>query len=846
MTIELRDFGAGLQQNREPFNIDNKSFPVMQNFFVFRGRPRKKRGTSLLGRLQRDLTNQALGNTDGAGNFVGNIITILGLNSLASIVPGSITVTVGAQTFNEPGTPDGSLSNGGAGTGTIDYSTGAIALNTDPNLAATAVTIDFSYYPNLPVMGLEDFLRLKLNVPDLVAFDTTYAYQFNQGANVFYDVSKYKYTSAPVVWSAPDNQQFWSTSFAGAMWVTNNKPGFHFRSITAAPVVGANTQFTINGHGLQNGDIVFINEVVGITGVNGVSGVVTVVDPNNFTIPTPGAAGAWVSGGIAQYLTRSTSNNLDGIRWYDGDPNTATPAPRGFVNFAPPLQNTTTPSYLVGAKIIVAFKDRLLMMGIWEATSAAPAGIFYPNRICWCWNGTPYYAEARPTNETYDARAWHQNVVGFGGRLGITGDVEIVDCEDNEDVLLVGTDEKQVKVLYTADDTLPFLAQSINSELGSQHTFGSISLDTGKVSSGEYGFALTTQTSSQRIDLQIPDQIFNIRSNASNTEDGRLCAVRDWRNEFIYFTYPYAEHDATKTPYPSRTLLWNYRDNTWAELDENYTTYGYFRRTAGYTWATLPFPTWSAWTIPWNFGQTSPRYPFVIGGNQQGFVMIKTDGTSEAASKYISDINVRTITSPRHCLQVGDYIQFSSILGGVDAATLNGLVAVVESVPDVNTFTVTFCIDDDLTQPSGGTDYIGGGMYTKFIRPFMQSKQFPVFWDRPRKTRIGTQRYLFQSTDKGEVTALVYVSQDPSNPTNTGFAYLPSTATVLTRAEPGRPASALQDQIWHRCSNSFVGDSVQIGITLSDEQMCDPEISNNAEIELHAVVINVYPGPILS
>lgn len=843
----ISNFSTGYETDREPFIINNDAFPTLINAYVWRGRILKKKGTSLLGRLRRDLTSQNLGVTDGFGVFIGNIFTILGLNTISpdeSIVPGSITVTIGAQVFTENIPFDGTLTNAGTGTGSINYNTGALIINTDPALPATAVLINFSYFPNLPVMGLEDFERLNVNFPDLVAFDTRYSYQYNQTTQLFYDTTFYKNSGSPFTFAGTNFQQFWSTNYQGAMWVTNGNPGFHFMAITAIPVVGANTQFTVPLHGLSNSDYVFINEVLGVTGVNGVSGLVTVIDPNNFTIPTPGAAGAYISGGIAQYLTRSTSSSIDGIRWYDGD--FTTDPTKGWVNFAPPISNAVTPQYLIGAKIIVPFKNRLLFFGVTLATSAAPGGVFFPNRLVFSQVGTGYYSAPVPVNQTFDMRAYWTNVAGFGGFLNAPIPYEIVTVVENEDVLLCGFETKQLRLIFSADNSLPFFYQTINSELGSQNTFSGISLDTGGLIIGDYGIAMITQISAQRIDLQIPDQIFEISSKNNGSE--RVTAIRDFRNEFIYFTYPPKEKELNTgvgNIFNSKTLLYNYRDNTWAIFIENYTKYGTFRRTQNYTWATLPYDTWSAWTNPWNFGGQGQRYPNIIGGNQQGFVMIRDSGNREDTSQYIQDINLADplnpiITSPDHCLNTDDYIE---ILNAIGVTNLNNEIFQIEIITQ-DTFRLVLSTTQSLNPP-GGT-YIGGGVYRRLTNINILTKQFPLYWEGGRQCRVGTQRFLIDNAPDGEITIQVFNSQAPLDSNDQLISdYLIFSDILLTRPEPENPNQENQNQIWHRMSNSFVGDSVQIGFILSDAQMRDNDI-NSAEIGIHAIVLNLYPGPILA
>ena len=55
-----------------------------------------------------------------------------------------------------------------------------------------------------------------------------------------------------------------------------------------------------------------------------------------------------------------------------------------------------------------------------------------------------------------------------------------------------------------------------------------------------------------------------------------------------------------------------------------------------------------------------------------------------------------------------------------------------------------------------------------------------------------------------------------------------------------------QAQIWHRMNTSLLGDTVQVGFTLSDAQMRDPDFNNQfSEIELCAFVIDLNPSQML-
>lgn len=192
----------GIQTNVKPYLIPDKAFQELQNAYVYRDRLVKRENLKLLGRLRRVLTAQALGNTDGAGAFSGNIFNILGLESTASLEGGSIVVTIGATMLIETSAGSGILA-GGLATGTINYATGAITIVGAP--ALTAITIDFNYFPGLPVVGIYQREVPALNEESTIFFDTTYAYIWASGFQQL----------GTATWNGLDSDLFWCTNFRG-------------------------------------------------------------------------------------------------------------------------------------------------------------------------------------------------------------------------------------------------------------------------------------------------------------------------------------------------------------------------------------------------------------------------------------------------------------------------------------------------------------------------------------------------------------------------------------------------------------------------------------------------------
>lgn len=990
----------GLKKDVLPFNIDNDSFPTLINAYQWRGRVKRKRGTSLLGRLRR-----FIGTTNGAGNLVVTVLPI-------PIPTGISSFVVGSNVFTDPGTTANpgvqTLLTNGPGTATLDRVNGILTI------AGSNINTSVIFYPSLPVMGLEDLNLNPNQAPGTIAFDTRYSYNISTAfPYAINDVSFYKNPAAdpinlpgyipktawtPISWNGQDYQQFWTTNYQGAFWATNgvNVPftitniGMQFKPIVTTTVTAggppAIVTLQITGHGLVVGDFLYINEVVSTTGINFQTGyVIAVIDANNVSVEFPFATIATNgTGGIAQYLTNRSDVTKDCIRWYDGDPtdgNSTSPTfvqGKGWVNFAPPLSQgdysiADLPAdqyYLVGAKMIVPFKDRLLFFGpVVQTSSSIPNPIYLQDTVIYSQNGTPYYTSSYtnnpdptvdtptsptntfhpvllPTNQTATAPAFFEDQTGFGGFLTAGISEAYITISSNEDVLIAGFTQSQARVVYSGNDIVPFNIFLINSELGTSSTFSLINMNEGIITKGNRGYIMTSQVGSQRIDLDIPDQVFEV--SLTNNGNERVCAQRDFINEWIYFTYP---SNQVGFKFPNQTLQYNYRDNSYALFNETYTTYGPFQRQSGQTWLTLPVTlTWNTWNTPWNSGGSTLLQPLVIAGNQQGFVLFRADrtaGTNEATSLYIQNVSGNVVTSPNHCLNDGDYIVISGVLGTI-GTQVNGKIFSVYAVT-TNTFSINPSI-------SSGT-YLGGGYITRMYVPFIQTKQFPVSWSLARKVRIGAQQYLLTNTPNGQITLQIYLSQNDSYPYNLGpivpaalstnnslvynsvlftsperyiqkcnniplgtigngvltsfvFSYfvlfnltenlVPGSVfiqvgNVATFTDDGiggftatgtgtsvgssisystgivtiaftvaptsqvtttnfnyyvinlqAPSSNVQNQIWHRMNTSLIGDSVQLGFTMSDEQMRDTTFSNQfEEIEIHGFVMDLTASQVL-
>jgi hypothetical protein len=892
----------GLKKDREPFAIDNDSFPILVNAYQWRGRVKRKRGTAALTRLQR-----IIGTTNGSGNLT------------VTIQPASVSLPLGTATsvfqistdiFVDPGTTANPvdqilITNGAASTHTLNRTTGVLTI------VGSIANKSVIYFPALPVMGEEDYVDSTQAYPGTIAFDTTYAYNVSTSSPYTpTDISFYKGTLTPFWWNGANYQQFWSTNYQGAFWATNGLPvpfnastaniGMQFApaaTITYVSNTATTITLTITPSPLIIGDFVFFNEWSGTDAatLNFQSGSVTATPGGNYTFTLPNAAlvpsGDYIPG-IVQYLTASSDPTLDCIRWYDGT---------GWVNFCPPLSQNTyviadSPQdvyYLVGAKLIVPFKDRLLFFGpvIQNSKTSTSKRLFYlQDTVIYSWNGTAYYTASFtliagnilntttvfnailvPNGQTAIPMAYWEDQFGFGGFQSAGIDQAITTVSPNEDALITGfSNSYQTRLIYTGDDIFPFQFYIINAELGSGSTFSAVNMDEGVITRGPRGYIITSQTSCSRFDLEIPDQVFQI-SNQNNGAE-RFCAQRDFQNEWIYFTYNCNLFNSpAPVVFPNQSLQYNYRDQSWAIFNEVYTTYGTFRKKTGLTWATVGsvYPTWNDWNDPWNSGTSNLLQPIVIAGNQQGYIIERGIGTGESQSLYINNIVANVITSINHCLNTNDNIVVNNCLGSI-GTIVNGVPFSV-FVIDANTISIS--------NPSIGLitgTYLGNGTITRMYVPQIYSKQFPLAWELARKTRLGVQQYLFTKTNNSQVTLLIFLSTDADQayndspivpdsdcinngliystilytcPESTNLGLTPANTNLqnLTSIDSSSNSRNSQSQIWHRMNTSLIGDTVQFGFTLSPSQMLDPTLTYQFdEIEFHAAILDISPAGFLS
>lgn len=493
--------------------------------------------------------------------------------------------------------------------------------------------------------------------------------------------------------------------------------------------------------------------------------------------------------------------NADQIWYYDGT---------NWAPFSPFTIFATNGSFVQTSRLIISFKNRLLLLNTVEQAADGSSISQYTGRCRFSAIGNPFSADAwlMPKN-TNAGLSWRG-----GGFIDASTEEAIIGAEFIKDHLIVFFERSTWEIAYNANAVQPFSWQKLNTELGSESTFSTVAFDKVVLAIGNTGVHACNGSNVERIDTKIPDEVFEIFDKQQGVS--RVCGIRDYFSEMVYWTFP-QDVQATNQPYPARVLVYNYKNNAWALNDDTITTFGYFEQQSPLVW--------SNWNLRWEEsewewqedgpGQNDSRQ--IIAGNQEGFVtLIFSEVSRNAGTRQVSRVVGSTLTIIDHMFSVGQYIALET-MGGLDLDTI--IYEVTNTNFTANTITVFPAL-------AAGT-YTGGGTAALVSNIVIQSKQWNPYVNQDRNFYLAKIDFAVQRTDDGEVT--VGVATNASNielfsqGEATGAAV--STGILETHAYDLVPYEQNQDRLWHPIYFQADGQCVQILIRMSAEQMLDDEIA---------------------
>ncbi len=202
----ISNYATGFDRELQPWLLPNDAFVELLDGYVYRGVTNKRDGYSGFA--------NGLKSTYTESRMVHQIAAVAPATGAIDGVNASFTWTLTAPVARGRVVITGSnpvqvlTDNGvggftGNGTGTINYTTGAVSITfTLPPAIASTVLLTYSYHPGFPVMGVMSFYPTN-NVRQLIVADTTYVNRYNPSTDRLDDIS----SSTPYNCSPTD---FWS------------------------------------------------------------------------------------------------------------------------------------------------------------------------------------------------------------------------------------------------------------------------------------------------------------------------------------------------------------------------------------------------------------------------------------------------------------------------------------------------------------------------------------------------------------------------------------------------------------------------------------------------------------
>jgi len=496
--------------------------------------------------------------------------------------------------------------------------------------------------------------------------------------------------------------------------------------------------------------------------------------------------------------------------------------------------------YVQTAKIILPFKDRLILLNTIERDVTAGTNAEHVNRCRFSHNGTPFPADVPDNVASAVSNAWLEGsqtwTIGGttrrsdgAGFIDAPTEEEIESAEFIKDRLIVYFERSTWELAYTGNQVQPFLWQKINTELGSKSLKAPVPFDKAIFTVGRTAIHGCSGTNVTKINEEISDQIFEFRN--SNEGLARICGIRDYFTEVVYWSFTSINADERSNIFPDKVLIYNYIGDAWGIADDTITAFGYYEEQGGLTWEDSPF-TWEQANFTWDSATNQTKYRQIIAGNQQGFVFICDAGVSTNEGN-LQITNLEYAGADLHCTIINHTLNDNDFIRLIDpiGVSLTGTGIYRIAIVDSNTLKL-------LEVAMTGT-YTGGGRAARVSKIDILSKQWNFYIDKGKNFYLAKIDFAVQRTDSGELTVDYF-------PSATSLSMIENAQindcimgdnTLQTYPFDLYPLEQVQSRLWHPVYFQTDGECVQIRIFLSDEQMLDESISAS-DFQLEGMVIH--------
>lgn len=495
------------------------------------------------------------------------------------------------------------------------------------------------------------------------------------------------------------------------------------------------------------------------------------------------------------------------------------------------------------ARILVSYYGRLLAFNTYEGVDSSGPTVAqnFFNRCRFSQIGSPIAADA-----------WRSDLFGKGGFIDAPTNEEIISVGYIKNTLIVFFEQTTWQLRYVGEYGLPFIWERISSDFGAESTFSPILFNDYVLSIGDKAIVASSATDVQRIDLAIPNFIFDAIKNANNGTE-RVHGVRDYQKEIVYWCFSNITQD--NTTFPGYVLAYNYRNQTFSIFRDNVTCFGTLQRQNNVLWSSTT-TYWADEDQTWGNSSGQTGFPMIVKGNNQGFIHYFGYVTPDEPSLTVRAINRATtpptITSLNHNLNTGDIIKLTDLnfINGssVVATDLNDKYYSIQYI-NADSFYIyqwndtsqTFNDDFTYTPANGTGTYVGCGKITLFPRMLIQTKDFSPYQKQGLQTKASYFDFLNDVPESNTNNLIAYtvvanINSSPAAVANviTGNKQLETTTPIPYYV----PAS---QYAWHRFFCTLNGQFFSLTMTYDDSLMASDATHENSW-GLYAITLYCRPA----
>lgn len=497
-----------------------------------------------------------------------------------------------------------------------------------------------------------------------------------------------------------------------------------------------------------------------------------------------------------------------------------------------------TGPFVQTARIIVPFKDRLLLLNTIENDNSGGGGTGtatqYKNRCRYSFNGSPFAVNA-----------WYQGVqqdstptpAAGGGFLDAATEEAIISVEFVKDRLIVYFERSTWEIAYTGIENDPFQWNLLNTELGSQSTFSTVPFDRECITIGNTGIHACNGSNVHRIDNKIPTEVFDA-FETENQAPSRTQGIRDYFNEMVYWNFVDTAATNNNQTFPNQILVYNYQNGSWALNDDCLTVFGYFEQQKDMTWASSADANinWQNATFTWWDNVTSANQRQVIAGTPNGFVIrIESDSARNAPSMQITNMTIPSIVIPspgyvdlqviNHNVSAGEGSDTDGDFIAIE--NTNGISLPIKAFYQV--FKVTDANNFTIYAPDISGTYLGGGTMARVSNIQMQTKQINPYGKNEQNVYLARADFYVEKTNSGQITVDYYPSASEFSMLAAGQASGAIMGTGVLETSPYDPTlypfEQRQERLVHPIYFQSTGTCIQLAFYQTPAQLSNGNIA---------------------